>query len=1146
MALEDKDLFLVSQATQLGLATTYSDKKVKWSTIKSDLGVRNAKQEVGTVDGISGMMFPDESFDYDELSGRLTIPLDARGVKFVDLLDEDSLDKYPDGTEVAGDFYIVDQADLVVSASKWKGITEVDVVADPSSQTIDIAGLGYSPNNGTIIVQSLTDATRTQVYVGDIECFVEDGKIVHANHIPTDIDLSLLDLETRLFTINVNNTFAFDKGGILECKNVTLVDGKYVMVLSVVSQGEGHRLYTTVPGSISNAIATPQSGEATSFPIDVDIDTDGKVTAITKVALNSGHENGDMFDIVVPYGEQQDAPSVTATFQLVVTGPAEDTLQINDKLIKRADGDWAILVDRLAQQALLTIKNEELNGADLTPALKIRREYENDPRYLTLLIETVTSGQPGLMPPDLFDLLNSYPDTVGGGTVFNILTDDESSIDQLADNTYYTGPEMNPVEAVDIVRYVDEGDASSGEIDIEEQKDVKISVSPATVLPISGGELRVRGTVYIATQAELVSEFTAPSVQVSDDYDRAINAKVAGAQLMPRNLENLSERAEDYKTAKRLKLSTTAYEIPEAGLATVTATLTFEDGTEVPTDETSYLYEWKGIQYPDINGPKDLDSIINTQVVDGTLFAGPTNITCTVTETTDAEYQTISESIYLHFSDASLIPPTPPSIGGISIVGPSSVYVGEVHTYTVALDSPIGDEVIAGTIDQEFATNEGNVVTFTKAGGCRMTATVTSETAVPGTKSTAREIEVLEPVPPPAVLGSVAIIGPPNITEGTQSYTYDYSGTADINSSTWSITNVIGNVNDYSIDENGELTANDSGVVTIQIELDTSEGPVSDTLDVTVVASPSGDEAWDNDPDEKYRIHVIITTGGTMTAPQYNIEDRFGVKWGHKIYNMKTGAMVNAWGGESNKIAVSDGDEFMYIVTIPGLRLTWKDPDVVNGPIIAIGPKSYTAAHDGNYSQLFKYTQFSDVSLLPVGNATNVDKMFEQCYPTSECKIDFTGAKITSAISTFANNKSGVSAPLPPYIGMDTMDMSECVSVEKFLSNTVFQSVPTNSTVTLDWDLSKCEDMSKMMERFYQGSNMKLVFGPKVAPSVGNVKTFKNFASQATSWSQNLSDWCVSSVTPGSDEVYDAFYGTGMSSKTEWHPKWGTCPDQSF
>lgn len=1145
MALDNKDLFLVSQATTTGIATTYAEKKVKWSTIKSDLGIRNAKQETDSVVGIPGMMFPDNSFDYNELSGRLSVPLDARGVKFVDLLDDDNKDQYPDGTEDAGDFYIVDQADLEVSSAKWKGISDVDVVADPSQQSIDIAGQGYSPNNGVATVLTLTEAGRTEVDFGPIECLIENGKIIQATHLPTPDDLSTLDLETRLFTINVNNSFSFEKAGILECKNVTVdADGNYVMLLSVVSQGEGHRLFTSEAGSFTGALASPQTGEATSFPIDIDIDEDGKVTAITAVALNSGHENGDMFNIVMPYGS---SPVVTATFELVITGDAVQVVQINDKLIKRTSGDWAILVDQLATQAILTIKNLEEGGVDKTPALKIEREVVGDPRFLTLEIETVTSDQPGLMPPDLYDLLLSYPDTVAGGTIYNILIDDEASIDQLSDLSYYSGPEINPLEVVDIVRYVEEGDPNSGEINTEEQKDVKISVGPATVFDTGGGEVRVRGTVYIATKAELISEFAASSIAISGDYDRAINSKIAGEHLMPRNLKNLAERTEEYRTAKRLKITTTSYEVATAGLATLSSTLTYEDGTEVPdADSTSYTYLWQGIEY---NGgqygdAKDLGTAA-TQLVDGGDFSGPTNITCTVNETTDSEFQTLSESIYLHFSDAPIIPPTPPSIGGIRIVGQSPVYVGDVETYTVALENPIGDEVIAGTVDQEFATNEGNVVTFTKAGMCLMTATVTSETAVPGTKSTSREIEVLEPVPLPPVLGDVVIVGPPTIMDGTQSYSYDYSGTAQVDTVTWSITNVNGDDSDFSIDQDGLLTADDSGVVTIQVELGTSVGTVSDTLDVTVVAGPSGNEVWDNDPDETYRIHVIITKGGNMSVPKYGITDLLNQLWEHyKIYNMKTNAWVNNTGTERTTIKVSTGDEFMYIITKPGKRLTYNNPTSA-GPVISIGPKSFTAAHDGDYSNLFTYTQVSDASLLDVSNATNIDGMFANSYVTPECRIDFTGAKITSAIETFANNNSGNGDNLPPYIGMGTMDMSECVSVKGFLYNTVFATT-SNGPVTLDWDLSKCEDMSTMLDRFKATDNTKLVFGPKVAPSVGNVTNFHRFAANSNKFSQNLSDWCVSSVQPGTDAVKDAFGYSSMASNTAYHPKWGTCPGQSF
>ena len=1144
MALNNKDLFLVSQATTVGLATTYAEKKVKWSTIKSDLGIRNAKQEKDNIYGIPGMMFPDNSFDYDELSGRLTIPLDARGVKFVDLLDDDNKDKYPDGTEDAGDFYIVDQANLVISSAKWKGISEVDVVADPSQQSIDIAGLGYSPNNGTATVLTMTEAGRAEVDFGPIECLIENGKIIQATHLPTPDDLSALDLETRLFTINGNNSFSFEKAGLLECKNVTVdADGNYVMLLSVVSQGEGHRLFTSAAGSFSGALATPQSGEATSFPIDVDIDEDGKVTAITKVTLNSGHENGDKFDIVMPYG---DGPVAVATFELVITGDAEFTVQINDKLIKRSSGDWARLVDQLATQAILTIKNLEENGVDKTPALKIEREVVGDPRFLTLEIETVTSDQPGLMPPDLYDLLLSYPDTVGGGTIYNILIDDEAAIDPLADLSYYSGPEINPVEVVDIVRYVEEGEPNSGEINTEEQKDVKISVGPATVFDTGGGEVRVRGTVYIATQSELITEFGASSIQISGDYDRAINAKIAGEHLMPRNLENLAERTEDFKTAKRLKLTTTAYEIPPAGLATLTSTLTYEDGTEIPdADSTSYTYLWQGIEHLDVTQTvKDLGTGA-TQLVNGADFKGPTNIICTVNETTDSEFQELTESIYLHFDNPVSPPPVPIVIGNVSIVGQTPVTVGDTHTYTVQITNGTStDNVITGTVDAEFATNVGNEVTFTKEGMCELTATVESETAADSPKNTSMMVEVVAVAPPPDDLGELEISEPSTVLVGADTaYSYTYTGTGDIINETWSIISVTGDAADHSISDQGVLTCNAEDDVTIQLVLETSLGELTATKVISALAGPSGNENWDNDPDEMFRLHIIIDDVGGGNGSKHNVppENYFG----YKVWNMKTKNRVSST-SPSYTVNVSPGDEFMYIYTGKGTfqvaangigRIIYAPPSQ-RGPILKVGPKSFTAAHDGNYSRIFQHTQLADASLMPLSNATVIDRMFYYTLFERSCKFDFTGAKIKSAKNAFGANSSDLTNGLFVGLGFETMDMSECTTVEG-----MFEFAHFDANITLNFDLSECTSVNKFVHRSSGPSGQRLSFGPVTGATVGKVTDFRDFASHSR-LNQNLSGWCVSSATAAM--ATNAFTTTSMSSKTEWHPVWETCPGTVF
>ena len=1161
MALNNKDLFLVSQATQVGLGTTYAEKKVKWSTIKSDLGIRNAKQEKDDTNGIPGMMFPDNSFDYNELSGRLTIPLDARGVKFVDLLDDDNKDEYPDGTEDAGDFYIVDQADLEVSSAKWKGISEVDVVADPSQQVIDIAGQGYSPNNGVATVLTLTEAGRSEVDFGPIECLIEDGKIIQATHLPTPTDLSDLALETRLFTVNVNNSFSAEKAGILECKNVTQDgDGNYVMLLSVVSQGEGHRLFTSAAGAFTGALATPQSGEATSFPVDVNIDENGVVTAITKVTLNSGHENGDKFDIVMPYGS---SPVATASFQLVITGDAVQLVQINDKLIKRANGDWAILVDQLATQAVLTIKNKEEGGVDQTPALKIEREVVGDPRFLTLEIETVTSDQPGLMPPDLYDLLLSYPDTVGGGTVYNILIDDEASIDQLADLSYYSGPEINPVEVVDIVRYVEEGEPNSGEINPEEQKDVKISVGPATVFDTGGGEVRVRGTVYIATGDELISEFAATSIQISGDYDRAISSKIAGAHLMPRNLENLSERTEDFKTAKRLQLTTTSYKVEPAGLATLTSTLTYEDGTEVPdADTTSYTYLWQGTEY--LGGAvKDLGTSA-TQLVNGGDFDGPTNITCKVTENAPdtTEIQTLEDSVYLHFGggvSGPIDPPDPidpptdlPTLGNLTLTGPNEVvleddgtlnFMNYIATVTggtaadVVFEFSSSDESIARHISTRIDVSESATYEFIAEGSTRIEVIISSESAK-DTDSAYIDVDCKTLVTqlPDLRLRSFDFDNDTFMTKiehilSEGQYDSEITYTLECDDPSVTITPIAtdraaSTEHTFQVEASeGTYTFNGTAYPT-----DHPERVVTDSIDVTWVPqgsnTPSGSfihfKAHSNKTGGTSKVKVTVTPAAVF-----------------KKYNFDTG-LYEDLGVKTDQVIDHGGVKGEYTEWwIDSTNITHFKWGVINGngeyPEIEFDDSSTTPALTSLKESFSSFKQAGDVVPLKLGwidtsQVTNMERIFEASRLYNN-DLDINGWDVSKVTTLKGMNKSGMVRA-----NITSWDISSVTTLEEAFQMAGQQTketqyyTPENSATR--WDFSNVTDMSNCWYKTHSIWNNKWEVSVVESWEMGNVTDVTqmfdydsmNSGLHPGAFSTQFNLWCAEKMEQNNNKGYDGFH----------------------
>ena len=747
MALNNKDLFLVT----IDQDPIYTDKKITFLKLKQELGVGLAVEETtlsnGLVtDGTPGLMYPDGSFDYDRSTGRLSVPLDARGVSYVGLIDSTNVDSLPVGNEKSGDFYICDEADLVISTSKWLGIGDNGgVTAPPNNQVLTVAGSDYHPNNGTVAVTGIKTGVNPDIDTGVINVTFENGRVIQAVHQSTSIDIPSLNLVGGLFEFVGNNTFKNDIDASVEVLAVVTDPntGEHVINFKIVSQGKGYR-DTINGGNLTNALAVPVNGDASSaFNVDLTVDS-GSVQTFTNINLGAGHNEDDEFEIALPYNA---SPSIPAKFTLKLDGEGAATLQINDKLIKRGDGNWDILTDQLANQAVLTILNEEdTNGDDLTPALKIKRTG-GDPRYITLAIDEVDSTNPGLMPPGLYDQINSLPDAIAGGTIVDLETNPELAID-----VTYTGKDVNPVQVTDIQLTDDQGDPISTEL----IKNVLVSVNATQILTLGADSTRIRGTVFIANKDEIEAAFARGG---SDTglyiYDRVINAAEAGHHLMPRNLEHLSERAESHKTAKRLRLTTTSYEIQSSSnnFADITAILTYQDGTEVPTD-TTYSYHWQGEQYLD-NVNKETGDDNATIRVTGDEFKGPTNIICSVTETTDSEFQTLTESIYLHFPDPNIAPPPEeaPIIGNVEIVGPSPVMETDIKDYTVAitggssLDNVVNLEIDAvstatGTISLKDADTNTYEVTFGDEGTLRLKATVTSATASDSPITVSRDIIV--------------------------------------------------------------------------------------------------------------------------------------------------------------------------------------------------------------------------------------------------------------------------------------------------------------------------------------------------------------------------------------------------------------------
>jgi len=175
---------------------------------------------------------------------------------------------------------------------------------------------------------------------------------------------------------------------------------------------------------------------------------------------------------------------------------------------------------------------------------------------------------------------------------------------------------------------------------------------------------------------------------------------------------------------------------------------------------------------------------------------------------------------------------------------------------------------------------------------------------------------------------------------------------------------------------------------------------------------------------------------------------------------------------------------------------------------------------------------------MPLSNATVIDQMFYYTFFDSGCKVDFTGAKIKSAKTTFGAQGKDYGGGLYNGFGFETMDMSECTTVEGMFDGAYF-----HANMTINFDLSECTSVKNFINRTSGPKSQKLSFGPVTGATVGKVTDFRNFASNSR-LDQNLSGWCVSSAT--AQNATNAFTGSPMSSKTEWHPRWETCPGTVF
>ena len=716
MGLNNKDLFLVSQHEGVN---DYKDRKVTFQKLKSELGVRLAVEEVtgpsgGIIDGTPGLMYPDASFNYDRSTGRLSVPLDARGVTFVDVINSTNQDRYPTGSEVAGDFFICNEADLQVSATKWLGIGADGGLGVGASGSLNDPGRGYRSNNGSVTVTTLKSSTEHAISVGPMTLTLFDGRIIGVEHDETNIDIPSLNLVGGLYEFGPEGTYDFDEPAVVEVVGLDSTDTSHKIRFKIISEGLGYRDLEGDGGVLTNALAIPTEGDVNnSFRIDITVNGDGEVISIDEIRLAPGHVTGDTFYISPGYNSN---PAVPAEFELTLTTAEEfKIIQINDKLIKRSDGYWTVLNDELARQSVLTITNEEGPDGDLTPALKIKLEND-DPRYVTLAIDDVTSDNSGLMPSDLYDLVNGLePDYIAGGTVVDILTDEETAYDQVG-GADQTSEDFNPISAEVVQREDEDGNLISEDL----VKDYKLSIRSAALVSSGGGSTRTRGAVYIASAEELKEAIGLDEAGTNFEYDHAVNAALAGDHLMPRDLENLDPRGEDYRTAKRLKVTTTKYQLEaeDTSFADLTATLTYEDGTEV-SDNTTYSYSWEGVEY--LGGKTEaIGGDTETVRVTGVDFNGPTNITCTVTETTDAEFQTLDDSVYLHFGggvSGPIDPPDiidppetdPPLLGSLVLTGPHTVALekdGDLnfHTYTATVTNTTADDHV-----YEFESSDESV-----------------------------------------------------------------------------------------------------------------------------------------------------------------------------------------------------------------------------------------------------------------------------------------------------------------------------------------------------------------------------------------------------------------------------------------------------
>ncbi len=749
MALNNSDLFLVSQREDSG---AYTDRKIKYITLKNEMGVGLAEQEktnpiTGVPFGVAGMMYPDASLGYDKNTGKLYLPLDARGVTFAGVINSDNVDSLPLGDENAGDFYICTEAELDISTLTWLGVSETpySVVINPDDQVIESGkgGSGYSPNNGFVTTIGLKQTGVNNTDVGNITLEIVNGKVISATHEANDLhDIPSLNLVGGIFEFGDTSGFAHDEPALAEVVSVVTISGEHLITFEIINQGSGYRLYNE-GGTLSGALAIPAIGSAAkNFEVDVTVNPLGQVTDIIGVRIEPGFSNGDELAIKMPY---RDNPSVAATFTLVMDNEGTRTIQINDKLIKQSNGEWTVLIDALAEQAILSITNEEGDIGDgengnLTPALVIK-QVDDDPKYVTMRIDNVATDMPGLMPPELFDQLTGYPDLVAGGTVIDV-----DVKPMISDDLDEGG---NSVESIEINPLISNDVPFDEDVDLSVAKNVILDIKLAGTVPAGVGAVRSPGVVYIANEDELkdqIGNFSSPS----GDYYKVLNVNEAGYHLMPRDIEQLQERDEVYRTAKRLNLSTDKYYVTgddETSFTDITATLTYEDGGNTTTN-ANYTYEWSGTEYP--NGTTKIVGDTATLRVTGLEFSGPTEITCTATEVvgTDEEFQTLEDSVYIHFGGGEsgpIDPPTDkPTLGQLTLIGENNVVLEEdnmhnrenyIATLTggtatdVVFEFSSSDETIAKHIGTRVDVSESATFEFIAEGSTKIGVVVSSASA---------------------------------------------------------------------------------------------------------------------------------------------------------------------------------------------------------------------------------------------------------------------------------------------------------------------------------------------------------------------------------------------------------------------------------